>query len=141
PPPLATLFPYTTLFRSPKQNLWLLDSQGVIYAGREEGMNEYKAEFAQETDDRTLADVMKGADVFIGLSVAGAVTPEMARSMADKPTIMALANPDPEIPYEVAKEARPDAIAATGRSDDPNQAYHVLGLPLIFQGAPDVRAR
>src|SRR5690606_39415163 len=72
----------------PKQNLWLLDSQGVIYAGREEGMNEYKAEFAQETDDRTLADVMKGADVFIGLSVAGAVTPEMARSMADKPIIM-----------------------------------------------------
>lgn len=125
----------------PKQNLWLLDSQGVIYAGREEGMNEYKAEFAQETDDRTLADVMKGADVFIGLSVAGAVTPEMARSMADKPIIMALANPDPEIPYEVAKEVRPDAIVATGRSDYPNQVNNVLGFPFIFRGALDVRAR
>src|SRR5690606_31134695 len=88
-----------------------------------------------------LADVMKGADVFIGLSVAGAVTPEMARSMADKPIIMALANPDPEIPYEVAKEVRPDAIVATGRSDYPNQVNNVLGCPRTCWGALAVRAR
>lgn len=125
----------------PKQNIYLCDSSGVVYVGREEGMNEYKAQFAQETSDRTLEDVMKGADVFIGLSVADAVTPEMAKSMAPKPIIFALANPDPEIPYDVAKEVRPDAIVATGRSDYPNQVNNVLGFPFIFRGALDVRAR
>ncbi|NPA90504.1 MAG: NADP-dependent malic enzyme [Chloroflexi bacterium] len=125
----------------PKENIILCDSRGVIYKGRKERMNPYKERFAADTDARTLAEALKGADVFIGLSVANVVTPEMVKSMADKPIIFALANPDPEIPYEAAKEARPDAIVATGRSDYPNQVNNVLGFPFIFRGALDVRAR
>ena len=125
----------------PKEHITMCDSRGVIYKGRKEGMNPYKERFAVETDARTLAEAMRGADVFFGLSVANCVTPEMVKSMADKPIIFAMANPDPEIPYEVAKEARPDAIVATGRSDYPNQVNNVLGFPFIFRGALDVHAR
>ena len=124
-----------------KENIIMVDSRGVIYKGRKERMNPYKEEFAAETDARTLADAMRGADVFYGLSVAGLVTPEMVKSMAENPIIFAMANPDPEIPYDVAKAARPDAIMATGRSDYPNQVNNVLGFPFIFRGALDVRAR
>ncbi len=125
----------------PKEHIIMCDSRGVIYKGRTERMNPYKERFAAETDARTLAEAMRGADVFFGLSVANCVTPEMVKAMADKPIIFAMANPDPEIPYEVAKEARPDAIVATGRSDYPNQVNNVLGFPFIFRGALDVRAR
>jgi malate dehydrogenase (oxaloacetate-decarboxylating)(NADP+) len=124
-----------------RANIILVDSKGVIYQGREEGMNKYKARFAVETWARSLAEAMVGADVFIGLSVADVVTPEMVRAMADRPIIFAMANPDPEIKYELAKEARPDAIVATGRSDYPNQVNNVLGFPFIFRGALDVHAR
>lgn len=123
------------------ENILMCDSKGVLYEGRTEGMNEYKKPYARNTDARTLADAMKGADAFIGLSVAGVVTPEMLKSMADRPIVFAMANPDPEIPYEVARETRPDAILATGRSDYPNQVNNVLGFPFIFRGALDVRAR
>jgi malate dehydrogenase (oxaloacetate-decarboxylating)(NADP+) len=123
-----------------RENITMLDSRGVIYTGRQEGMNEYKARFAKETDARSLQDAMKGADVFVGLSVADVVTQDMVRSMADRPIIFAMANPDPEIKYELAKEARPDAIVATGRSDYPNQVNNVLGFPFIFRGALDVQA-
>ncbi len=123
-----------------KENLVLCDSKGVIYQGRTDGMNPYKAAFASATDARTLAEAMVGADAFVGVSVAGAVTPEMAQSMADQPIIFALANPNPEIPYPEARKARPDAIVATGRSDFPNQVNNVLGFPFIFRGALDVRA-
>ncbi len=125
----------------PKEHIIMCDSRGVIYKGRKERMNPYKERFAAETDARTLADAMKGADVFMGVSVADVVTPEMVKSMADKPIIFAMANPYPEIRYELAKEARPDAIVATGRSDYPNQVNNVLGFPFIFRGALDVRAR
>jgi malate dehydrogenase (oxaloacetate-decarboxylating)(NADP+) len=104
-------------------------------------MNSYKERFAHETDERTLADAMRGADVFYGLSAANILTPEMVKTMADQPMIFAMANPDPEIRYELAREARPDAIVATGRSDYPNQINNVLGFPYIFRGALDVRAR
>ncbi|MBO8140572.1 MAG: NADP-dependent malic enzyme [Firmicutes bacterium] len=124
----------------PRENLWLCDSQGVVRTSRREGMNRYKSAFAQETDLMTLAEAMRGADVFVGLSVAGVVTPEMVESMADRPIVFALANPDPEIPYDVVKSVRPDAIVATGRSDFPNQVNNVLGFPFIFRGALDVRA-
>ncbi len=124
-----------------RENITMVDSRGVIYAGRQEGLNEYKAQFAKETDARTLADAMEGADAFVGLSVADVVTQDMVRSMADRPVIFAMANPDPEIKYELAKEARPDAIVATGRSDYPNQVNNVLGFPFIFRGALDVQAR
>ncbi|GAB4536031.1 MAG: NADP-dependent malic enzyme [Anaerolineae bacterium] len=123
-----------------RENITMLDSRGVLYVGRKEGMNEYKARFARETEARTLADAMRGADVFVGLSVADVVTQDMVRSMADQPIIFAMANPDPEIKYELAKEARPDAIVATGRSDYPNQVNNVLGFPFIFRGALDVQA-
>jgi malate dehydrogenase (oxaloacetate-decarboxylating)(NADP+) len=123
-----------------RANITMLDSLGVIYVGREEGMNEYKIQFAQHTTARTLAEAMHGADVFLGLSAANVVTPDMVRSMADQPIIFAMANPDPEIKYELAKEARPDAIVATGRSDYPNQVNNVLGFPFIFRGALDVQA-
>lgn len=126
---------------APKEHILMCDSRGVIYKGRTERMNPYKERFAVETDARTLEDAMQGADVFLGVSVANVVTPEMVKSMADKPIIFAMANPDPEIPYEVAKEVRPDAIVATGRSDYPNQVNNVLGFPFIFRGALDVRAR
>ena len=118
----------------------MCDSKGVIYRGRAEGMNQWKSAHAAETDARTLADAMKGADVFFGLSVAGAVTRDMVRSMAAKPIIFAMANPDPEIMPDDALAAAPDAIIATGRSDYPNQVNNVLGFPFIFRGALDVRA-
>ena len=124
-----------------KENLILLDTKGVIYKGRKEGMNPYKERFAADTEARTLAEAIRGADVFLGLSVADVLTPEMVKSMAERPIIFALANPDPEIRYELAKEVRPDAIVATGRSDYPNQVNNVLGFPFIFRGALDVRAR
>src|SRR5207247_2442863 len=116
-------------------------TRGVIYAGRQEGMNPYKARFAAETDERTLADAVRGSDVFLGLSAANILTPDMVRTMAEQPLIFALANPDPEIKYDLAKETRPDAIVGTGRSDFPNQVNNVLGFPSIFRGALDVRAR
>ena len=118
----------------------LCDSKGVIYEGRTEGMNQWKSAHAAKTDARTLADAIKGADVFYGLSVAGALTPEMVKSMAPKPIIFAMANPDPEINPADALKAVPDAIVATGRSDYPNQVNNVLGFPFIFRGALDVRA-
>ena len=124
----------------PRENFLLVDSKGVCYKGREEGMNKYKEYFANDTECRTLADAMKGADVFFGCSVAGLVSKEMVRSMADKPIVFAMANPDPEITYPEAMEARPDVIMATGRSDYPNQVNNVLGFPFIFRGALDVRA-
>jgi malate dehydrogenase (oxaloacetate-decarboxylating)(NADP+) len=118
----------------------MCDSKGVIYRGRTEGMNQWKSAHAAETDARTLADAMKGADVFLGLSVKGALTGEMVRTMAPKPIIFAMANPDPEITPAEARAAAPDAIIATGRSDYPNQVNNVLGFPFIFRGALDVRA-
>jgi malate dehydrogenase (oxaloacetate-decarboxylating)(NADP+) len=123
-----------------REHITLSDSRGVIYKGRVEGMDPYKAAFAAATDARTLADAMKGADVFLGLSVAGVVSKEMVQSMADRPIVFALANPDPEISYDDAVSARADVIMATGRSDYPNQVNNVLGFPFIFRGALDVRA-
>jgi malate dehydrogenase (oxaloacetate-decarboxylating)(NADP+) len=123
-----------------RENIIMCDSAGVIYRGREKGMNRYKERFASDTPKRTLTEAMRGADVVFGLSVAGAFTPEMLLEMADRPIIFALANPDPEIPYDVAVTTRPDAIVATGRSDYPNQVNNVLGFPFIFRGALDVRA-
>jgi malate dehydrogenase (oxaloacetate-decarboxylating)(NADP+) len=123
------------------ENVLLVDTKGVIFKGRTDGMNKWKEPFARETRCRTLADAMEGADVFLGGSVKGLVTPEMLKKMAKKPVIFALANPDPEIGYWEAKEARPDAVVATGRSDYPNQVNNVLGFPGIFRGALDVRAR
>src|SRR5579872_1061409 len=123
-----------------RENILMCDSHGVIFKGRTEGMNRYKERFAADTTQRTLIEAMDGADVIFGLSVAGAVSPEMLKKMADRPIIFALANPDPEIPYDVALATRPDAIVATGRSDYPNQVNNVLGFPFIFRGALDVRA-
>ncbi|HMD50035.1 MAG TPA: malic enzyme-like NAD(P)-binding protein, partial [Bryobacteraceae bacterium] len=123
-----------------RENIVMCDVKGVIYEGRTEEMNPYKARFARKTDLRTLADAMRGADVFIGLSAGNIVTPEMLLSMAPKPIVFALANPDPEVPYEVVTKTRPDAIVATGRSDYPNQVNNLLGFPFIFRGALDVRA-
>ncbi|MGD8873197.1 MAG: NADP-dependent malic enzyme, partial [Gemmatimonadota bacterium] len=125
----------------PQEHILVVDSKGVIYEGREEGMNEYKEPFAVKTDRRTLADACDGADVFIGLSVKGLLEQEMVASMAKDPIIFALANPDPEILPEEVAEVRSDAIMATGRSDYPNQVNNVLGFPFIFRGALDVRAR
>jgi len=126
----------------PVENITMVDSVGVIYAGREQGMNAYKARFARKDDGaRTRADALRGADVFLGLSKPGLCTPEMLKTMAKKPLVFALANPDPEIGYAEAKAARPDAIVATGRSDFPNQVNNVLGFPYIFRGALDVRAK
>ncbi len=123
-----------------RENIIMCDSKGVIYKGRTDGMNRYKERFASETEARTLAEALAGADVFFGLSVANCVTAEMLRSMAENPVVFALANPDPEIPYDVAVESRKDVIMATGRSDFPNQVNNVLGFPFIFRGALDVRA-
>ncbi|WP_319478218.1 malic enzyme-like NAD(P)-binding protein [Marispirochaeta aestuarii] len=123
-----------------KHNLILCDSKGVIYRGRPGNLNPEKMEFVADTDARTLEDAMKGADVFMGVSVKNAVTPQMVKSMSRDPIIFAMANPDPEISYDVAVEARPDVIMATGRSDFPNQINNVLGFPFIFRGALDVRA-
>src|SRR3954463_15585458 len=122
-------------------NIILCDTKGVIYQGRTEGMNQWKSAHAVKTEARTLADAMKGADVFYGLSAKGAVTKDMVASMAPKPIIFAMANPDPEITAEEVAEVRDDAIMATGRSDYPNQVNNVLGFPYIFRGALDVRAR
>jgi len=124
-----------------QKNLFLVDSKGIIFKGRTNGMNPYKEKFAVETERRSLMDAAEGADVLIGLSVKGAFTPELLLLMADRPIIFPLANPDPEIGYEEAKAARPDAIVATGRSDYPNQVNNVLGFPFIFRGALDVRAK
>jgi len=121
-------------------NVIMCDSKGVIYQGRTEGMNQWKSAHAVKTDARTLGEAIKGADVFLGLSVAGAVSQEMVKQMADKPIIFAMANPDPEITPPDVLEVRPDAIVATGRSDYPNQVNNVLGFPFIFRGALDVRA-
>ncbi len=124
-----------------RENITLVDTRGVVFKGRVEGMNKYKERFAKETDARTLADAVRGADVFYGLSIANILSAEMVKTMAEDPLIFAMANPDPEIRYELAREARPDAIVATGRSDYPNQINNVLGFPFIFRGALDVRAR
>ncbi len=123
-----------------KENVLLVDSKGVIYRGRTVYMTEYKEEFAADTPKRSLADALDGADVFIGLSVAGIVTGDMVRSMAANPIVFALANPDPEISYEEARACRDDIIMATGRSDYPNQVNNVLGFPFIFRGALDCGA-
>jgi malate dehydrogenase (oxaloacetate-decarboxylating)(NADP+) len=123
-----------------RENICMADTKGVIYEGRAEGMNPYKARFAQKTEWRTLAEAVKGADVFVGLSVKGAFTPEMLRTMAARPIVFAMANPDPEINYDEAVATRKDVIMATGRSDYPNQVNNVLGFPFIFRGALDVHA-
>ena len=125
----------------PVENMILCDSHGVIYEGRTAAINRYKAEFARKTAARTLADAMRGADVFCGLSQARLATPEMVKSMAKDPIIFAMANPDPEITPDAVAAVRRDAIVATGRSDYPNQVNNVLGFPFIFRGALDVRAR
>ena len=123
-----------------RENLILCDTKGVVYKGRAEGMNKYKEFFALETKARTLADAMKDADVFAGVSVKGVVTKDMVRSMAKDPIIFAMANPDPEITFEDAFDARKDVVMATGRSDYPNQINNVLGFPFIFRGALDCMA-
>jgi malate dehydrogenase (oxaloacetate-decarboxylating)(NADP+) len=122
-----------------RERMLLLDSQGVIHPGRPD-LNIYKRRYAQVTDKRTLADAMQGADVFIGVSAGNVVSPEMVASMAPKPVVFALANPDPEIRPELANGVRRDLIMATGRSDYPNQVNNVLGFPYIFRGALDVHA-
>jgi malate dehydrogenase (oxaloacetate-decarboxylating)(NADP+) len=124
----------------PRSNVILCDTKGVIYQGRKAGMNQWKSAFAAKTDARTLADALAGADALFGLSVKGAVTAEMVDSMAQKPIIFAMANPDPEITPEEVLAVREDAIVATGRSDYPNQINNVLGFPFIFRGALDVQA-
>jgi malate dehydrogenase (oxaloacetate-decarboxylating)(NADP+) len=124
-----------------RENICMVDRVGIIHKGRTEGMNKYKEPFAIETDKRSLADALNGADAFVGLSQGGLVSKEMLKHMAKKPIIFAMANPDPEITYEDAVAARPDCIMATGRSDYPNQVNNVLGFPFIFRGALDVLAR
>ena len=124
-----------------RENILLVDSTGVVYKGRTRGMNKYKEPFAMETNRRTLAEAMEGADLFAGLSVGGLVSPAMVKSMADNPILFAMANPDPEIGYHEARAVRSDLVMATGRSDYPNQVNNVLGFPFIFRGSLDVRAR
>jgi malate dehydrogenase (oxaloacetate-decarboxylating)(NADP+) len=122
------------------KNITMLDSKGVIHSGRDD-LNKYKQQFAFETEDRTLEDACKGADMILGLSGADLISPEMVKSMSETaPIIFACANPNPEIKPPLAKEARPDIIIGTGRSDYPNQVNNVLGFPQIFRGALDVRA-
>ncbi len=123
-----------------RENISVVDSKGVIYEGRDANMEANKARYAQDTANRTLADIVNNADVFLGCSTAGVLTGEMVKTMADKPIILALANPEPEIRPEVAKAARPDCIIATGRSDYPNQVNNVLCFPYIFRGALDCGA-
>jgi malate dehydrogenase (oxaloacetate-decarboxylating)(NADP+) len=123
-----------------RENIVLCDTKGVVYRGRTAGMNSYKERFALDTNLRTLAEALVGADVFAGLSAKGAITPEMICSMAPDPIVFAMANPDPEIMYDEARACRSDVIVATGRSDYPNQVNNVLGFPFIFRGALDVRA-
>ncbi|MGH7031928.1 MAG: malic enzyme-like NAD(P)-binding protein, partial [Stellaceae bacterium] len=124
----------------PAEAVTLCDTKGVIWSGRTDGMNQWKSAHAVDTRARTLAEAIEGADVFFGLSAKGAVDQAMVRSMADKPIIFAMANPDPEITPEEVRAVRSDAIIATGRSDYPNQVNNVLGFPYIFRGALDVRA-
>ena len=135
---IASMRLLTTL-GMPKDNLSLVDRTGVVHSGRDD-LNEYKSEFARDTDARTLADAMNGADVFIGVSGPDTLSEEMLMTMAAKPVVFALSNPDPEIRPEVALAARDDLIMATGRSDYPNQVNNVLGFPFIFRGALDVQA-
>jgi len=123
-----------------RENIYVADSKGVIWVGRDERMEANKARYAQDTNARTLADIVKNADVFLGCSTSGVLTGDMVKTMADKPIILALANPEPEIRPEVAKAARPDCIIATGRSDYPNQVNNVLCFPYIFRGALDCGA-
>jgi malate dehydrogenase (oxaloacetate-decarboxylating)(NADP+) len=123
-----------------KENILLCDSSGVVYRGRTKGMNKYKEEFVVDTEARTLTDALQGADVFVGLSVANVLTPDMLKGMNKNPIVFAMANPDPEIDPALAKQVRPDVIIATGRSDYPNQVNNVLGFPSIFRGALDTRA-
>jgi malate dehydrogenase (oxaloacetate-decarboxylating)(NADP+) len=123
-----------------RERMLMVDTNGVIYTGRTEGMNKYKERFARKTDLRTLQEAVREADVLVGLSAKGAVTPDMLKVMAPRPIVFALANPDPEIAPEEAQAARNDVIMATGRSDYPNQVNNVLGFPFIFRGALDVRA-
>ncbi|RTM09351.1 MAG: NADP-dependent malic enzyme, partial [Bradyrhizobiaceae bacterium] len=123
-----------------RKNIWVCDIDGLVHEGRNTTMDRWKAVYAQKTDKRTLGDVIGGADIFIGLSAPGVLKPEMAKAMADKPLIMALANPTPEIMPEEARKARPDAMICTGRSDYPNQVNNVLCFPFIFRGALDVGA-
>lgn len=123
-----------------RERILMVDTRGVLYSGRIEGMNVYKARFAQETKLRTLTEALREADVLVGLSAKGAVTQEMLKAMAPRPIVFALANPDPEITVEYARAARNDLIIATGRSDYPNQVNNVLGFPFVFRGALDVRA-
>jgi malate dehydrogenase (oxaloacetate-decarboxylating)(NADP+) len=123
-----------------RENVTMVDTKGVVYKGRKEGMNPYKEKLAQDTKNRTLAEAVKGADLLLGLSVKGAFTPEMIASMAPDPLVFALANPDPEITYEEARAVRKDILMATGRSDYPNQINNVLGFPFLFRGALDVHA-
>ena len=123
-----------------KDNIWVSDIAGVVYQGRKEEMDDNKARYAKETSARKLADIIEGADIFLGLSAARVLKPEMVKRMANAPLILALANPEPEIMPDLAKEARPDAVIATGRSDFPNQVNNVLCFPFIFRGALDVGA-
>ena len=123
-----------------RENMIMCDSRGVIYEGRKEGLNPQKERFLVDTDRRTIADALVGADVFVGLSNGGAITQQDVKNMAKDPIIFAMANPDPEILPDEAKEARSDVITATGRSDFANQVNNVLGFPFIFRGALDVRA-
>ena len=122
------------------ENIWISDVDGVVYKGRKKGMNRWMSMYAQKTDARTLGDIIEGADIFLGLSAGGVLKKSMVSRMADKPLIMALANPNPEIKPEKAREAKPDAMICTGRSDYPNQVNNVLCFPYIFRGALDVGA-
>lgn len=124
----------------PMENITVSDIKGVVYQGRAEEMDDNKVRYARQTDARTLSDIIEGADIFLGLSAAGVLKPEMVRKMADQPLILALANPEPEIRPDVAREVRPDVVIATGRSDFPNQVNNVLCFPFIFRGALDVGA-
>ncbi|MFZ3263263.1 MAG: NADP-dependent malic enzyme [Terriglobales bacterium] len=123
-----------------RENIWMVDTKGLVYEGRTEGMNPYKQRFAQKTKLRTLAEVVDGSDMLVGLSVKGAFTPEMVKSMAPKPIVIAMANPDPEITYDDARAVRKDILMCTGRADYPNMVNNVLGFPFIFRGALDVHA-
>ncbi len=123
-----------------RENVLMVDTKGVLYEGRTDGINQWKAPYVRNTARRTLADAMVGADVFVGVSQAGLLTPEMVKSMAANPVIFAMANPDPEITPQAVRHVRSDVIMATGRSDHPNQVNNVLGFPFIFRGALDVRA-
>jgi malate dehydrogenase (oxaloacetate-decarboxylating)(NADP+) len=123
-----------------RENVWVTDIEGVVYEGRSALMDRWKSLYAQKTSKRTLAEVIEGADIFLGLSAPGVLKPDMAKRMAKSPLIMALANPNPEITPEEALKARPDALICTGRSDYPNQVNNVLCFPYIFRGALDVGA-